>query len=197
MTKNEPRYAVLRLTGEDRKLYGRLLVSHDDIAFAQYCAGVLLKKGWHNQPWERRGTVYEQQAAYTTALVTAYGRPFTRSKGWPSLPENLITYNNQERILHDQIIKMRHTVYAHSDSASYAILPGCIGTMTAAIIRRPALRITAPDATLFLAMSGKLLSSINARIESLLAAAEVVPLSHQAAPSSATRANITIHRRRK
>lgn len=186
----------MRLSEGDQKLHDRLLVSHDDIAFAQYCASVLLKKGWHNQPWERRGKVYEQQAAYTTALVTAYGRPFTRSKGWPRLPENLITYDQQERVLHDKIIKMRHTVYAHSDSASYTILSGRIGTTTTTIIRRPPLLITAHDTTLFLAMSHKLLSSINARMESLLATADIIALSPQAAPTSTTRTNITIHRRK-
>lgn len=116
-----PESGEVQINEDDQKLYGRLLVSHDDIAFAQYCAGVLLKKGWHNQPWERRGTAYEQQAAYTTALVTAYGRPFTRSKGWPALPESLITYNHQEKKLHHQIMKLRHTVYAHSDSTSYSV----------------------------------------------------------------------------
>jgi hypothetical protein len=170
-------------------------VSHDDIAFARYCATVLLKKGWHNQPWERRGKVYEQQAAYTTALVTAYGRPFTKSKGWPPFPENLITYDHQERLLHDQIIKMRHTVYAHSDSASYKILSGRIGTSQTTIIRRPALCITADNTKLFLAMSDKLLSSISARMESLLAAAERITLSPQAASTSSTKTNITMHRR--
>jgi hypothetical protein len=192
-----PESGEVQLNEDDQNLYSRLLVSHDDIAFAQYCAGVLLKKGWHNQPWERRGTVYEQQTAYTTALIISYGRPFTRSKGWPALPAVLITYDDQETGLHQQIMELRHEVYAHSDSARYSIRPWRIGTMPTTIIRRPALRITANDTTLFLAMSRKLLASINAQMESLLATAELVPLPHQADRTSATRAKITIHRRRK
>jgi hypothetical protein len=194
-----PEYAVVRLSDDDQKLYSRLFVSHDDIVFAQYCAGVLHKKGWHNEPWERRGTVYEQQAAYTTALVTAYGRPFTRSKGWPPLPKNLITstYDEQETRLHEQIMELRHTVYAHSDSVRYTIQPWRIGRTPTTTIRRPILRITATDTTLFLTMSSKLLSSINARMESLLAKARLIPVPPQAAESSSTRAKMTIHRRRK
>lgn len=191
-----PSMAVMRLSEADRKLHGKLLVSHDDIALAQYCASVLLKKGWHDQPWERRGKVYEQQAVFTTALVTSYGRPFTNSRGWPRLPENMITYDHQEQMLHDQIMKMRHTVYAHSDSVSYRLLLGRIGTTPITLIRRPVMRITADDTKLFLAMTDKLLSSIISRIEFLAEEAEIIPLSPQAAPTSRTKANITLHRRR-
>jgi len=70
----------VQLNDHDAKLYGKLFVSRNDIGFAQYCASVLLKKGWHSQWWERRGTVYQQQAVYTSALVTAYGRAFTKSR---------------------------------------------------------------------------------------------------------------------
>lgn len=194
---DDPEYGEVRLNEYDQKLYGRLLVSRDDISFARYCAGVLFKKGWHHQPWERRGTVYEQQAAYTTALVTAYGRPFTQSKGWPVFPARLITYDHQEMILHTQLIELRHEVYAHSDSARYTIRPWRIGTMPATIIHRPALRITAADTTLFLRMAGKLLSSIDARMKSLLAKAETVPLPPEAVRTDAKETKITIHRRKK
>lgn len=70
----------VHLNDRDARLYSKLFVSRMDIEFARYCASVLLKKGWHFQPWERRGTVYQQQAVFTTALVTAYGRAFTDSK---------------------------------------------------------------------------------------------------------------------
>lgn len=79
----------------------RLFVSRNDIGFARYCASVLLKKGWHSQWWERRGTVYQQQAVYTTALVTAYGRAFTKSRGWSKLPSELLAiYHENELALH-------------------------------------------------------------------------------------------------
>jgi hypothetical protein len=54
---------------------------------------VLIKKGWHWMPWERRGTIYLRRAAFTTSLVTPYARPFTGSRGWPKIPTELINYD--------------------------------------------------------------------------------------------------------
>ncbi len=127
----------LRLNENDQKLHDRLVVSSDDIVLARYCAGVLLKKGWHIEPWERRGTVYEQQAAFTSALVIAYGRPFTRSNGWPALPSDLIPYDDREGALHRQIMKLRHQVYAHSDRTRYLVQLLRIGALSGTVLRRP------------------------------------------------------------
>jgi hypothetical protein len=80
----------VQLTADDAKLYSKLYVSINDIEFARYCAGVLLKEGWHARPWEISESIYNQQAVFASALVTAYGRPFTRSEGWPKLPPDLI-----------------------------------------------------------------------------------------------------------
>jgi hypothetical protein len=148
------------------KLYSKLYVSNSDIEFAQYCAGVLLKKGWHAQPWEKRGTIYQQQSAFTSALVTAYARPFTRSKGWPKFPSDLLAvYNSLEIVLHNKLIELRHTIYAHSDSAFYSIQPMKKGYP---IVSEPPLRISASDATLFLNMTIRLLISINKKMQLLL-----------------------------
>jgi hypothetical protein len=54
---------------------------------------VILKKQWHDEPWKRRGTVHQRQAAFTTASVTSYARPFVQSKGWPRFPSNLMNYD--------------------------------------------------------------------------------------------------------
>ncbi len=144
------------LSAADRNLYSKLFVSSSDIAFARYCASVILKKGWHGRAWERRGTVYQQQAVFTTALVTAYARPFTQSKGWPELPQDLIAaYSGQEEALHNQLIRLRHTVYAHSDSASYSIRPWRSGDFSTDIVGAPVMRLTLEEATLFQAMSSK------------------------------------------
>jgi hypothetical protein len=86
----------VQLSAQGAKLYSKLTVSKSDIWFARYCASVICKKGWHSQPWERRGTVYHQQAAFTSALITAYARPFIQSRGWPKLPPDLITRSCQE-----------------------------------------------------------------------------------------------------
>ena len=170
---------LVQLNPVDEKLYSKLYVSSSDIAFARYCASVILKKGWHAQPWERRGTIYQQQAAFTTALVTAYARPFTPSKGWPKLPSDLVAYSDQEAALHEQLIKLRHTVYAHSDSASYSIRPWRSEDFSTDIVGAPVMRITSKDATLFQAMSSKLLASIGVRMKALLAAAPTEALARR------------------
>jgi hypothetical protein len=157
------------LTADDEKLYSKLYVSISDVEFARYCACVLLKKGWHSQPWERRGTIYQQQAAFTSALVTAYGRPFTNSKGWPKIPEELIRYNEQETKLHKNLITLRHTVYAHSDSENYSIRPWRSGDFSTDIVGAPTLRITSEDAQLFQVMTRRLIDGFRRKMELLLA----------------------------
>jgi hypothetical protein len=150
------------------KLYNRLYVSRSDIDFARYCAGVLLKKGWHVQPWEKRGTIYQQQTAFTSALVTAYARPFTKSKGWPSFPEELIPYDLAELELHKQLMKMRHKVFAHSDSESYSIKTFKIENDVAHLLTQPTLRLTAKEVKLFQSMTSKLIFSLNVFMETLI-----------------------------
>lgn len=161
----------VQLTADDAKLYSRLYVSIKDVDFARYCAGVLLKKGWHRQPWEGRGTTYQQQAAFTSALVTAYGRPFTSSDGWPKIPLDLIPYDEQEWALHEQLKTLRHTVYAHSDSINYSIRPYRSEAFSTDIVTAPALRITSEDAKRLQLMTGKLIASFRRKMSSLLAAA--------------------------
>ena len=158
----------VQLSEENAKLYGKLFVSGRDIAFAKYCAGVLRKKGWHVQPWERRETIYLQQAAFMSALIIAYGRPFTRSKGWPEFPADLIVYSDREAALHERLMTLRHTVHAHSDSANYSIRPWRSGMFSTDLEGVPALRITLQEATIFQAMTSRLQTSI-ARLKMLLA----------------------------
>ena len=104
----------IHLPDDDAKLYSRLHVSSLDLDLAKYCVGVILKKGWHYQPWEKRGTIYLQQSTFTSALVTAYARPFTESHGWPKFPPDLKEFDGEENKLHDQLIELRNTIYAHS-----------------------------------------------------------------------------------
>jgi hypothetical protein len=154
----------------DTKLYGKLYVSCMDINFARYCAGVLIKKGWHWQPWERRGTIYQQQAAFTSSLVISYIRPFTKSRGWSHPVSQLAVhgqhkkaaiYNTEEQILHTRLRKMRNQIYAHSDSTSYSINPHSCGDFITDIVAAPTMLITAKEAIMFQEMTTKLLFSIS------------------------------------
>ena len=159
---------------EAKKLYEKLWVSWQDIVFADYCAGVLLKKGWHAHPWERRGTIYKQQVAFTTALITAYARPFTGSKGWPKLPPDLIAaYDEQEKALHAQILRQRHTIYAHSDGGSYSVRPWLVSGFNSALVKGPSLRITAEEAAMLQTMASKLFVAMGARMRDMVREASV------------------------
>jgi hypothetical protein len=155
----------------DKKLYSKLYVSSEDIGFAKFCASVILRKGWHHDsPGRRmRWRTYQQQAAFTTALVTAYGRPFTQSKGWPKFPEDLLkAYSSADKALHAQLIKLRHTVYAHSDSASHSIQPWRSEDFSTDIITWVPLRLTLEDTTLFQEMTGRLRVSIDDKMKDIL-----------------------------
>ena len=154
----------IHLPDNDAKLYGRLHVSSLDLDLAKYCVGVILKKGWHHQPWEKRGTVYLQQSAFMSALVTAYARPFTKSRGWPKFPPDLKEFDTEENKLHDQLMELRNTVYAHSDSKNYSIRPWRTPNFSTDIVGAPVLRISAKEAALLKRMIQKLQLAISRRM---------------------------------
>jgi len=88
------------------------------------------------------------------------------------LPLYLIAdYSDEEATLHKQLIELRHTVYAHSDSKNYSIRPWHTGHFWTDIVGAPVLRMTAKDAKLFHSMSSKLLASIEVKMKALRAAA--------------------------
>jgi hypothetical protein len=69
--------------------------------FFRNLLGVIIKKGWHHQPWERRASIYLQQSVYTTAFVVAYVRPFTTRRA--QFPQDLIVFNLHEMELHELV----------------------------------------------------------------------------------------------
>ena len=108
---------------EDHRMYEKLHTATGDLSLAVSYSDFILKKGWKAKPWSR-GSTYLQQSAFVTAIVTAYGRAFTRSKGWPSLPKEFLdVYDAVENRVHDDIMNKRHKLYAHSDSENYGVRP--------------------------------------------------------------------------
>ena len=158
----------IQLHGGEAKLYSRLHVSSLDFEFAEYCVGVILKKGWHYQPWEKRGTIYLQQSAFMSAFVIAYARPFTKSRGWPKFPPQLMEFDGDENILHDHMIELRNTVYAHSDSSNYSVTLWRSGKFSTDIVGAPALRISAEEAALLKQMINKLQLAIRRRMHQIV-----------------------------
>jgi hypothetical protein len=138
---------------EKKRLYGRLFVSAQDLGFARQYARHLLKKGWHSAPYERRGTIYMQQSAFTTALVVSYARPFTTSHGWPKFPSEFISHDAAQAHLHEHFIGLRHQVYAHSDSSRYSVRPFRISAeVLTDIVGIPFLLVTKDECEMLISM---------------------------------------------
>jgi hypothetical protein len=136
-----------------RDLYERLYVSAMDLGMARQYAAYLLKKGWHSAPYERRGSIYMQQSAFTTALVVSYARPFTRGDGWPPFSQEFRQYGFAESTLHERLMTLRHKVYAHSDSSSYTVKPWRIDSdLLADIQGTPFLRLSMAECELIVSM---------------------------------------------
>ena len=156
-------------------LYQRLYISADDLHHAHSYASHLIKKGWHYAPWERRWSTYMQQAAFTSAFVTAYSRPFTRSVGWPSFPARLLPFDPQEEIFHKHLLELRHQVYAHSDSARHTVKPMRIDGHTSAIVGSPFLRLQKEELERSIMLINKIQASISNELTQLMLAIEAGP----------------------
>lgn len=108
-----------------------------------------------------------QQAAFTTALLTSYARPFTQSKGWPKLPSEFVLYNASEVHLHQQVMELRHQVYAHSDSSRHSIRPIKVLDFHTDIVGSPHLRLSKKETEMLVRMIDKVIAKINTEIERL------------------------------
>ena len=82
---------------------------------------LLQKRRWYDLPVRRGGRICHQQSAFICALATAYARPFTKSKGWPDFPLELRQFDSREMKLHERMVELRHTIFAHSDSKHYRL----------------------------------------------------------------------------
>lgn len=147
-----------------QRLYSKLFVSCGDLSFARECAVYLLKNGWHYKPWEKRGGIYFRQSAFTTALIVAYARPFTQSRGWPKISKGLIAFARDERELHERMLLLRNQVYAHSDSAQYSIRPWSGGGLETDIVGAPFRSLEAKEVSALVDMIDKLLKALGRQL---------------------------------
>ena len=165
---------ITRISQAERKLYERLTIFRDDLYQAAYFAGYLAKRGWHFDPWDRRirWPTYMQQAAFTSALVVAYCRPFAKSRSAPTLPMKLAPYRPNELALHEKLKALRNSVYAHSDVELQRVRPTRISGRASAIVSMPILKLTREETELVLCMIGKTVRSIGEKLQSLIARVE-------------------------
>jgi hypothetical protein len=149
-----------------QKLYERLYVAAEDLGLARQYAQHLLKKGWHSAPWERRGSIYMQQSAFVTALVVSYARAFTRSRGWPKLPDGFLPEDQAATELHEWLIGLRHEGYAHSDSKHYEVQPWRIDSEALTdIYGAPFRRFTKEECELVILLVDGILKRLSTRLE--------------------------------
>jgi hypothetical protein len=156
------------MTEGEKNLYKRLYISLEDFRHAFECANFILKKGWHFLPWEKRGSIYLQQSAFTSWLIVSYSRPFTCSKGLPNFPKRLLAYDEAENKMHEKILDFRHQVYAHSDGARYQIDPIRIAGQASAVIGVPFFKLTAEEIKRLQKMIKKTTTAIQSELEKLM-----------------------------
>jgi hypothetical protein len=111
----------------------------------------------------------------TTALVIAYARPFTMSRGNAAFADRTVpgallrVFSSSERQFHNQLIEIRNKEVAHSDAdvtkVTLELIPdghGGISMATRSPLSRPELRM-------LLSMIGKLEGELHIRFEALRA----------------------------
>lgn len=166
--------SVTSITQAERRLYQRLTVWREDLGYATYFAAFLLKKGWHFDPWDKkiRWPTYMQQAAFTTALVAAYCRPFVETRNGAVLSMKLAPYTDRERELHDKLRSLRNTLYAHSDIELRQVRPASFNGRGTAIVRSPSLKLTRGETVQILSMISKTSNAIDEKLQALIARVE-------------------------
>lgn len=157
----------VKFSANEAKLYAKYYVARRDLGFARFCAETLLTRRLHHQPWEgSKSTAYQEQSAFTSALVIAYTRPFKKSNGW-IFPFSLASADVSDTELHHRLIDLRDKVYAHSDSASYSIRPWEADDFRTVIEGAPALRLTVEEVKQFITITAKLLAAIDVELKAL------------------------------
>jgi hypothetical protein len=142
------------LSERGKALYEKLHVSRDDIEIARSCARYIKRKGWHTCSFLRRGTV-------------PYARPFASGRGNIDLPKRLTAdYGSDQKILHERLLQLRHTEYAHLDASRYRVTP-YKGDLIKSIENIRDVRFTEKEIDLFLLMTDGLLARITERMEQL------------------------------
>lgn len=155
----------VKLDPATQKRYKRLLVSSYDLSTAGYCLDTIIKKGWHHEPWERRGSIYQQQTVFTTTMVVAYARPFNSR---PKLALTEITLTDAEYRLHLEIMTLRNKVCAHSDQDVYSVTPWRSKKLATDIVSVPTVRITAEQAYALKIIIGKFGVFIRTKLNELV-----------------------------
>lgn len=102
----------------------RLYIYMNDFRQSRRFAGHILDKRLHDKKSEQSKLVHQ---AFNTSLIISYARPFGTNRnfegqGKSSLKKYVTDVLNEDEIeLHNRVIAMRDTTYAHSDARSHLI----------------------------------------------------------------------------
>ena len=129
---------------EERRLFKRIVVSSVDLQQAGECAHHILRLGLHSSTDREDRSLLK---CLNTALVIAYTRPFSGNKGSADvrkrLPsEYLDVLSDEQRQLHDELLRIRDQDQAHSDAGGLdmTVRVSRVGSILMAIpIRRNAI----------------------------------------------------------
>lgn len=151
------------------KKYSEFIVWAGDMRNASSFANYLLKNGLHFAPYAReiRWSTYMRQAAFTTSLVMAYCRPFSKSRNCSIYPIKKAGLSQIERVQHDSLLESRNEIYAHSDVAIREVRPIKFGSAFTAFETQPLLRLTQDETRIVLSNIGKISDAIALDIKNL------------------------------
>ena len=104
--------------------YTRLLIAYNDFKAALSCTSELLDEGLYETRSESRLLIN----ALNASAIIAYARPFTKSRGKyasATISGNVLgVLSEDEREIHDQVLRDRNTLVGHSDADSLGAYPG-------------------------------------------------------------------------
>lgn len=109
-----------------------------------------------------------QQAAFTSALVVAYCRPFVETRNGAVLSMKLASYSDGDRELHAKLKSLRNSVYAHSDVELQRVRPLSIGGKATAIVSLPVIKLTHLEAKTLNAMIERTSKAIDKKLQSMM-----------------------------
>ena len=101
---------------DERELLKRLVIAHADLQNALSAITFLMEEVDENSQYTK--IELRRLKCFETMFIVSYGRAFTKSKGrydQISLRKIGVKLTPMERDLHNLIIKLRNSVYAHSD----------------------------------------------------------------------------------
>ncbi len=151
----------------DHQTYQLLYVAHLDLRQAAFFADHIASKKMHMEPWEGSWKTYLHQCAYMTAMVIAYARPFTESRGWPKFPQRLLRLSPEQKALHNRVLNLRNEVYAHPNVEAKHVQPIIFEGRPTAVLSLPPMRLPAQDVEMLREIIRTVCADIQRRLEEL------------------------------